>query len=159
QFAEREQLRYEAQAFSVYSGPDNGYTSMKPLWPLPPTKQRQGKAAAVRILTGGALESPGEPVTPGVLSPAADAATWETMPQATHGRRLAFAQWVASPRNPLTARVIVNRVWQAHFGKGLVATPSNFGKMGARPTHPELLDWLAGWFIEQGWSLKKLNRL
>jgi hypothetical protein len=72
---------------------------------------------------------------------------------------LALAKWVTSRENTLTARVIVNRVWQQHFGKGLVATPNNFGKMGARPTHPELLDWLATWFMDNGWSLKKLHEL
>src|SRR5262249_35132561 len=75
------------------------------------------------------------------------------------GRRLTLARWIASKGNTLTARVIVNRVWQQHFGRGLVATPNNFGKMGARPTHPELLDWLATWFIENGCSLKKLHTL
>ncbi|MDA0812494.1 MAG: PSD1 and planctomycete cytochrome C domain-containing protein [Verrucomicrobia bacterium] len=73
------------------------------------------------------------------------------------GRR-ELANWVASPDNPLTARVIVNRVWQWHFGEGLVRTPSNFGKLGERPTHPELLDWLAAKFIEDGCSLKRLHR-
>ncbi|MBI4906327.1 MAG: PSD1 domain-containing protein [Acidobacteria bacterium] len=77
----------------------------------------------------------------------------------TSGRRLSFARWLASPENPLTARVIVNRVWMWHFGEGLVRTPSDFGLMGQKPTHPELLDWLATRFVEEGWSLKKLHRL
>jgi Protein of unknown function (DUF1553)/Protein of unknown function (DUF1549)/Planctomycete cytochrome C len=78
----------------------------------------------------------------------------------TSGRRLALARWLVDPANPLTARVIVNRVWQHHFGEGIVATPSDFGQMGSRATHPELLDWLADWFVNDGqWSLKKLHRL
>ena len=72
--------------------------------------------------------------------------------------RLDLANAIASKDNPLTARVIVNRVWQQHFGKGLVGTPSNFGKLGDRPTHPELLDWLTLNFIERGWSIKMLHR-
>ncbi|MDF1852244.1 MAG: PSD1 and planctomycete cytochrome C domain-containing protein [Verrucomicrobiales bacterium] len=73
--------------------------------------------------------------------------------------RLELARWMADPSNPLTARVIVNRVWRWHFGQGLVSTTENFGVLGERPSHPELLDWMAGWFVENGWSIKKLNRL
>jgi hypothetical protein len=80
-------------------------------------------------------------------------------PPITEGSgRLELAHWVASPDNPLTARVIVNRVWQWHFGAGLVTTPNNFGMLSEPPSHPQLLDWLATRFIEEGWSLKKLHR-
>ena len=72
--------------------------------------------------------------------------------------RQELADAIADPSNPLTARVIVNRVWQHHFGRGIVATASNFGQLGERPTHPELLDYLAARFVENGWSLKKLHR-
>ena len=74
-------------------------------------------------------------------------------------RRLALARWITAPDNPLTARVIVNRLWQYHFGEGLVSTPSDFGRNGARPTHPELLDWLATELVQHGWSLKHIHRL
>lgn len=73
-------------------------------------------------------------------------------------RRLKLAEWIASPENPLTARVLVNRVWQHHFGVGLVDTPNDFGKNGSRPTHPELLDWLASEFVKHGWSIKTLQK-
>jgi hypothetical protein len=78
---------------------------------------------------------------------------------ATSGRRLAFARWLTSGTNPLVARVLVNRVWLHHFGRGLVGTPSDFGMMGERPTHPELLDWLANDFVEHGWRMKRLHKV
>jgi hypothetical protein len=74
-------------------------------------------------------------------------------------RRLALANWIADPAHPLTARVIVNRLWHYHFGTGLVDTPSDFGMNGSRPTHPELLDWLAHELVTHGWSLKHIHRL
>ncbi len=75
------------------------------------------------------------------------------------GRRFALAQWLAAPRNPLTARVLVNRLWQHHFGRGIVATPSDFGVRGEPPSHPELLDWLASELVAGGWQQKPLHRL
>ena len=75
------------------------------------------------------------------------------------GRRKALAEWIASAKNPLTARVMVNRIWQWHFGRGLVRTANNFGLQGERPTHPELLDWLAAEFVDRGWSIKAMHRL
>ena len=104
------------------------------------------------VLERGSVARKKEPVDPGGLSvvPAA-------FPTGKD-RRLALADWMTDATNPLTARVIVNRVWYFHFGSGLVNTPSDFGLMGDRPSHPELLDWLAASFVENGWSLKWLHR-
>jgi hypothetical protein len=112
----------------------------------------------MHILIRGKASAPGPEVGPAVpailrLPPLAPVAG------ATSGRRLALARALTSRDNPLTARVIVNRVWQWHFGEGLVRTASDFGVMGDKPSHPELLDWLAVWFMDNGWSLKKLHRL
>jgi hypothetical protein len=162
-YFERELERFEPLAFSVYCGASNGYSSVKPVRDV--NDAAAVAAPAIHILLGGSLESPGEKVSPGVLSAVhgsndgQEPTLWNSIPSTTGGRRLALARWIADRRNTLTARVIVNRVWQQHFGKGLVATPNNFGKAGARPTHPELLDHLATWFVENGWSLKKLHRL
>ena len=75
------------------------------------------------------------------------------------GRRAALANWITDPANPLTARVMVNRLWQRLFGRGIVVTTSDFGRVGQPPTHPELLDWIAGQFVQNGWSIKKIHRL
>ena len=118
-----------------------------------------------RILNRGDYRQPGEEVRPGFLSaitgnsePAElDNDRYRQFP--TRGWRTTLARWIVSEDNPLAARVMVNRIWQHHFGAGIVATPSDFGANGARPTHPELLDWLAVTFREQGWSVKELHRL
>jgi hypothetical protein len=119
------------------------------------------EAPVTHLLLSGRASNPGpvmQPRVPAVLTSAQP--VFFAGSEKSTLRRLTLARWIASAENPLTARVIVNRVWQHHFGEGLVATPSDFGEMGARPTHPELLDWLADWFVhEGGWSLKKLHRL
>ena len=115
-----------------------------------------------RILERGDFMKPARAVEPGIPSVLDDPAAPFRIPQSnghSSGRRLAFARWLVRPEHPLTARVIVNRVWHYHFGRGIVGTPDDFGSQGARPTHPQLLDWLAIWFTENGWSLKKLHRL
>ena len=114
---------------------------------------------ATHLLIRGSAHNPGPEVSPAVPVVLAAAQPRFPAPRRTSLRRLTLARWIASSDNPLTARVIVNRVWQHHFGEGLVRTPSNFGKIGQPPTHPKLLDWLATWFIDDGWSLKKLHRL
>ena len=116
------------------------------------------------FLHRGNVRSKGSAVEPGTLSvlhpPGQDIEFPTPDSHATSsGRRLAFAEWVASPDNPLTARVMANRIWQHHFGRGIVGTPNNFGTMGERPTHPALLDWLATEFIRSGWSVKAMHRL
>ncbi len=112
------------------------------------------------VLARGVVAQKGEKVLPGFLSCTGGGQPEKIAPTASSsGRRLALARWIASAKNPLTARVMVNRIWQGHFGRGLVKTPSDFGLQGARPTHPELLDWLATEFVKSGWSMKKLHRL
>lgn len=115
-------------------------------------KQVAGTSPLTHVLLRGSPSRLGdrvEPASPAILN--------ETLAPKS---RLGLAQWIASAKNPLTARVIVNRVWQQHFGQGLVTTANDFGLMGAAPSHPELLDWLAHWFVHDAkWSLKKLHRL
>ena len=153
--------RYEPLAFSVTSGLVDDWDDVGPGGGGSYMKKPDYENVEMHVLVGGSIESPGERVTPGVLSAIERYSGFQSpkLPDAIAGRRSALAQWIVDPANPLTARVMVNRVWQYHFGHGLARNANNFGKMGRRPTHPELLDWLAARFIEQGWSVKALHRM
>jgi len=120
-------------------------------------------AAPTPLLRRGDPLTPGPLVEPGVLTALQAPRPFSWTPPAadakTSGRRLAFAQWLTQPAHPLTARVLVNRIWLHHFGEGLVSTPEDFGALGAPPSHPQLLDWLACELVDSGWSIKHLHRL
>ena len=116
-----------------------------------------GEPEPVHLLKRGDAEQPEEEVAPTVLSALGDLSLAKDATEAD--RRLTLANWIASAKNPLTARVAVNRIWQFHFGAGLVLTSSDFGRNGAKPSHPELLDWLTHEFIRSGWSVKYMHKL
>jgi hypothetical protein len=122
-----------------------------------------GKVPTTFLHHRGDPDQPKQAVAPGGLAVLDDVLPLQVPDRAlangSAGRRLALANWLTDPRHPLTARVIVNRVWMHHFGRGLVGTPGDFGRLGEQPTHPELLDWLAAEFIASGWKLKSLHRL
>ena len=154
--------RYQPLAQSVYNGPVPKSLNSRKM--RMPNKIPQTPIIPTKILTGGALEAPGDPVTPGVLSAlgleiSKNEGDAFAVTNETNGRRLELAQWIAHPKNQLTARSIVNRVWQRHFGKPLAGNPNNFGAKGKKPTHPQLLDWLAADFVENGWKFKRLHKL
>ncbi|MCA9008559.1 MAG: PSD1 domain-containing protein [Planctomycetaceae bacterium] len=125
----------------------------------------RGEPSPTYILRRGEYDKPGDLVGPGVPSVLTDGKTpfrvEPPFPEGTlkTGRRLALARWLTQPDHPLTARVMVNRIWHHHFGTGLVRSLENFGVNGERPSHPELLDWLAIEFVKSGWSVKSLHRL
>ncbi len=124
----------------------------------------RGQPSPTYILQRGSVSSFGPPVEPGIPSALTDGRTpFEIAPPwpgaKKTGRRLALARWLARPENPLTARVMVNRIWKSHFGAGIVRSVGNFGKAGAAPSHPELLDWLSVEFARRGWSMKAMHRL
>ena len=146
--------RYEPFALSVYSGRTPNVKAISAPFRVPKNPDA-GELEASHILAGGNPFSPREKVTPGVLSVAGGT----HVPGSIDGRRKALAEWIASAKNPLTARVMANRVWQWTMGRPLAGNPNNFGATGKKPTHPELLDWLAAEFVEQKWSVKGLQRL
>lgn len=126
--------------------------------------EKPGRVPATHLLFRGDPGQPRQELKPGGLSVVSLTSKLPEIPVdngelPTSGRRLAFAKRLTDPQHPLTARVIVNRVWRQHFGRGLVETPGDFGIQGMRPSHPELLDWLSAELIESGWSLKHLHRL
>ncbi|HBJ36383.1 MAG TPA: hypothetical protein DDZ51_16865 [Planctomycetaceae bacterium] len=120
------------------------------------------KVPETKLFYRGDINQPREVVAPGelaIINPDNVTIPEKDPNLPTTGRRLAYAKHLTSGQHPLVARVLVNRFWMHHFGRGIVATPSDFGILGQRPTHPELLDWLATDFVENGWSLKRLHRL
>jgi hypothetical protein len=155
---DREKLLTDAQWEELYTIRSQA-DALKKAGPADPDMAdavSEDKPVQQKVLLRGDYNNPGEDAPRGVPTILTKV---EPPPTTFNGSgRLEVANWIASPQNPMTARVMVNRVWMWHFGEGIVATPDNFGKMGARPTHPELLDYLANRFIEGGWSVKKLHR-
>ncbi len=157
-FAEREAIKRQVDAI------EKGL-------PRPPAHaqalvDQAAEAPETFILRRGRPDAPGPRVEPHPPTALLGGRTAEAFPPdairptaKTTGRRLALARWLTGPENPLTARVIVNRLWQGHFGRGIVATPSDFGVRGEAPSHPELLDWLATELVAGGWKLKPIHRL
>ncbi|MBI1357580.1 MAG: DUF1553 domain-containing protein [Acidobacteria bacterium] len=131
--------------------------------PFVPEPGRPYNPPVAHLLPHSDYHDKGPVVEPGVVTILARLGEFDPQPpdngRVSTGRRLALAKWLTSGEHPLTSRVMANRIWQHHFGRGLVLTASNFGKMGRKPTHPELLDWLAVEFVKQGWSVKALHRL
>ncbi len=126
--------------------------------------EQQGRIPETHLFHRGDYQQPKQKVSPADLTVAAPEGQLPTIPEndpalPTSGRRLSYANWLTSGKHPLVARAIVNRIWLHHFGRAIVATPSEFGKLGSAPTHPRLLDWLADEFMRSGWDLKQLHRL
>ena len=129
-----------------------------PLSSIYSVKDDPGKVTPIRVLFHGDYLNPVSKVGVRPLGILLPDGTPEA-PLDTAKPRLSLANWIADPANPLTARTMVNRIWGYHFGRGIVATPNDFGRMGARPSNPELLDWLANRFVEGGWKLKPVHRM
>lgn len=154
--------RYEPVAFTVYNGVSRNQSSITSPQRMPVDRMTGGELEQSHILTGGDAFSPAAEVTPGVLTALEafiPALAGIQIPATAEGRRTALAAWITHPENPLTLRSVVNRIWQWHFNQPIAGNPNNFGATGKPPTHPELLDWLAVTFREQGGSWKAMHRL
>jgi mono/diheme cytochrome c family protein len=154
--------RYEPVALAVYGGHTPAMRSVNA--PLRVAENATaGELERTCILTGGDPFSPAAQVKPAALSAVSalsgTPAHQASFPDTVSGRRTALADWIAAEKNPLTARVMVNRIWQWHFGQPLAGNPNNFGTTGKKPSHPELLDLLAERFVASGWSIKAMHRL
>ncbi len=153
-----EQERYQPFALSVYNGRTPELRSVNAPLRMPANSMSAGELEETCVLSGGDPFSKQAPVSPGILS-AVSCVPAPNIPTEVEGRRLPFANWVASPDNPLTTRTMVNRLWLWHFNQPIAGNPNNFGSTGKRPTHPELLDWLSAEFVDKGWSVKAMHRL
>jgi hypothetical protein len=149
--------RYREYAHAVYSGPTPQLRAVTAPLRMTNGKPKEAEWDQTAILIGGDPFSAGPSVGPGVLS-AVGLLSQNAIPETESGKRLALSNWIVDPQNPLTARVMVNRLWLWHFGIPIAGNPNNFGSTGKRPTHPELLDWLAASFTENGWSIKQVHR-
>ena len=149
--------RYKPFALAVYNGRTKSVRSVTAPTRVPDDRLGTGEWERTAILTGGDPFSAGESVSPAALSVINDQVV-AAIPDSVEGRRTGFANWVAAAENPLTTRAIVNRLWLWHFGEPIAGNPNNFGSTGKRPVHPRLLDWLAGTFVDDGWSIKSMHR-
>ncbi len=155
---------FPEKAESLHKQLDKSKGKLRPQPYIRALRDTGGRPSTTFFLQRGNPLSPGEAVTPGIPAVlTAGLSPFQVKPlessQDSSGRRLALARWLTQPSHPLTSRVIVNHVWLRHFGRGLVPSPSNFGRSGEPPTHPELLDWLATEFVSKDWSIKALHRL
>ncbi|WP_206352384.1 PSD1 and planctomycete cytochrome C domain-containing protein [Tautonia rosea] len=153
-----------AEELASYRNLIEQWKAIPPVPPLPmalSAREHGAEAPQTFVLIRGSAHAPGEPVEPGfpeVLGSPEPVLPSPSTASDSSGRRRVLAEWIASPSNPLTARVAVNRVWHYHFGRGIVRSPNDFGFQGDKPTHPKLLDWLAAEFIQEGWRFKPLHK-
>lgn len=150
--------RYQPFALAVYNGRTPQVNSVMSPTRIPENRMTEGEQEQTCVLAGGDPFSPAAPVRPGGLS-VLDALQELEFADSIEGRRTSLAHWITDHRNPLTPRVLANRIWQWHFGAAIAGNPNNFGSTGKRPTQPQLLDFLASTLIENDWSIKALHRL